>query len=312
MSPEVHNRSLTVYLLVALGLPWLIVLPLWTDGGLDSPYALVLMSLMMVTPTAAAVVALRVAERGLDPIASLRLKPTRPVLTFALWLAVAHVVMLALVVGAVFVGATLGVFPLDVVGYSGLRKVLQAQLSAAGLSTELVGPMWLYALATLPGIFVGSLINTVIAAGEEVGWRGYLFPRLLAFGRGPALLLQGVIWGLWHAPIILLGYNYGDIPGWLSIAVMAGFCTVIGALLAWVTERTGTIWPAAMAHGTLNAATAATTLTLGRADAPVDPVQATILGWSGWLLPAALAAALWWLWPPALREESVLVEEPQG
>ena len=303
MSSEVHDRSLTVYLLVALGLPWLIVLPLWTGDGLDSPSALVLMSLMMITPTLAAVVALRAVERDSDPIRALLLKPTRPVWGFIGWLLLAHALMLALVVGALFTGAAFGVFPLDVVEFSGLRDLLQTQFASAGQLTDLSAPMWVFALASLPGLFLGSVINTVVAAGEELGWRAFLFPRLLVYGRVVALLAQGAIWGLWHAPVILLGYNYGDIPGWLSIALMCGFCTVVGAVLAWLTERTRTIWPAAMAHGTINAAVSATAIALGRADTAVNPVHATIMGWSGWILPGLLGLALWWFWPPSSRPD---------
>lgn len=306
MPAEVHDRSLTVFVLVSLGMAWLVCLPLWAGEGLESPYALVLMSLMMVTPALAAAITLRVVERDADPVQALLLRPTRPVLGFIGWLVAAHVTMALLVVGGPFVGAVFGVFPLDVAEFSGLRAVLLDQLREAGLPAELPAPMWVFAPALLPQVFLGSLVNTVIAAGEEIGWRGYLFPRLLPFGRPAALLLQGVIWGLWHAPVLLLGYNYGDIPGWVAVGMMTGFCTVVGALLAWVTERTGTIWPAAVAHGTINAAAGAAQVALARVDAEVDPRHATLLGWSGWLLPAIVALLLWWRWAPPLRPISRL------
>lgn len=313
MSSQVHNRSVSVYVLVALGLPWLISLPLWTDGGLASPYAPVLLSLIMITPTLAAVIALRTIERDPDPVKGLLVPPTRPIGRFIGWLLLAHVAMLILVIGALFVSAAFGHFDLDMIEFSALRELLQAQLDTSGASLDdLPVPMWVFAVATLPGLFLGSMISALIAAGEELGWRGFLFPRLQAYGRVAALILQGVIWGLWHAPILLLGYHYGDIPGWQSLALMMGFCTVTGALLSWVTERTRSIWPAAVAHGTLNTATGAAVVALGRADATLDPVQGTILGWSGWILPGLLALALWAFWAPPQRREATLEPAEAG
>ena len=76
--------------------------------------------------------------------------------------------------------------------------------------------------------------------------------------RGTAVsLLLGAIWGLWHTPINLMGHNYGtSYPGfpWLGILGMCLFTTSAGTFLAWLSERSGSLWPAALAHGTINAA----------------------------------------------------------
>src|SRR5690606_34125956 len=49
----------------------------------------------------------------------------------------------------------------------------------------------------------------------------------------PAILLSGVIWGLWHAPLTLLGYNYARLGAWAAPAFV-GFCVIAGAVLAWL------------------------------------------------------------------------------
>lgn len=64
----------------------------------------------------------------------------------------------------------------------------------------------------IPGIFFISVIlipwiNSVFAFGEELGWRGFLLPRLMPLGKTKAYLLVGIIWGLWHAPLITMGYR---------------------------------------------------------------------------------------------------------
>jgi uncharacterized protein len=55
-------------------------------------------------------------------------------------------------------------------------------------------------------LLVAPAINAIPAFGEEWGWRGWLLPRLIGLDTWPALLLSGLVWGIWHAPLTLLGY----------------------------------------------------------------------------------------------------------
>jgi membrane protease YdiL (CAAX protease family) len=107
----------------------------------------------------------------------------------------------------------------------------------------------------------------------------------------PAILISGVIWGLWHAPLILLGYNYGDTPGWLALSAMIGMTIVIGAVFSWLRIRSESVWPAALALGAVNAA-AGFSLVFVMAGETFSPLKATILGWTGWLVPLVLVIVL--------------------
>ena len=169
------------------------------------------------------------------------------------------------------------------------------QLAAVGRGVDSLGmSMQMLAAVTLVQVVVGSLINTVPAFGEEVGWRGFLFPRLQELvGPVVAVVGTGVVWGLWHAPLILLGYNYPSNPvlGLLAMCVMT---TLFGAVLGWLRQRSGSTWPAALAHGTLNAAVGSFAVVLGAAGQNVDTFSATIMGWSGWPIPLLVAVVLLW------------------
>ena len=92
---------------------------------------------------------------------------------------------------------------------------------------------------------VTGLIGSFAALGEEGGWRGYMMPKLFKLmGRGKALLVGGIIWGLWHAPLTCIGHNFGtDYTGfpWLGIVKMCMFCTLTGVLLSFVTDKTHSI-----------------------------------------------------------------------
>ena len=103
---------------------------------------------------------------------------------------------------------------------------------------------------------IGALINSLFTFGEEFGWRAYLLPKLLPVGRRRATLLVGVVWGVWHWPIIAMGYNYGfEYPGspWLGLLAMVWFTVLVGTFLAWVTIRGESVWPAVLGHAVINA-----------------------------------------------------------
>ena len=122
-------------------------------------------------------------------------------------------------------------------------------------------------ISAVSSITYGPLINTFVALGEEIGWRGFLYPQLKAgFGQRKGWLLGGVIWGAWHWPLIwLIGYEYGaaasNPAGYAGFPVsgMLLFCVIssgLGVLHAWLYEKGGSIWVPSLLHGAFNAAAA--------------------------------------------------------
>ena len=74
-------------------------------------------------------------------------------------------------------------------------------------------------LSTIVGFFVQLVLFTLtLSLGEELGWRGYLLPRLLSLGRTRALLVTGLVWAAWHLPLIFLTPLYhADGNRWLTV-----------------------------------------------------------------------------------------------
>lgn len=284
-------RALTTYLAISFGLSWLVALPLWLGDGLDSPLLAPVALTMMFTPAVAALVVVRFVERR--PLArSLGLAPVRPWGRFFGWLALALVVPVVLVLAALPVAAALGLYEMDLVSFSGYQEVLDGQLAAVGAAGQLDVPIQLLVALQLVNVLFGSVINLVPALGEELGWRGWLLPHLTGRAHvATAVVVSGVIWGLWHAPLVLLGYNYPTASPGLALLTMVGFCTVVGAVFSWLRLRSGTVWAPALAHGALNAA-AGMHVVLAAAGTTVDTTQATVLGWSGWIVPVVLIAVL--------------------
>lgn len=298
-TPAVSTRekvSIGVFLALAFGLPWLVTLPLWLGDGLAHPWFPVISIAMMMTPAIAALVTVFAIERPARPWQALGIVPLKPVRRLIAYLALAIVVPVALVLVALPIGALFGVYSMDLVSFSGYQENLDEQLAAASAASgteipEIALPIAFLVLLQLASIPLGAFLNVIPALGEELGWRGWLLPKLLKFGTVPALLISGVIWGLWHAPLILLGYNYLDAPGWLGLTMMTGMCILVGSVFAWLRIRSESVWPAALAHGAFNAA-GGSFLLFAAAGERVDTTQATILGWTGWIVPLIFVGVL--------------------
>ncbi|MDR8413906.1 CPBP family intramembrane metalloprotease [Nonomuraea sp. 3-1Str] len=293
------NR-LPVFLAVSFGLAWVVALPVWLAGGLGTPPTQVSAVLMMFTPALGVLAVWLLPGRSGGPGGSggtrrppfrvfaretgltLGERPGRTLLLVLLaWLGVP-----LLVAVSIALSAALGLVSLDLTRFSLFQEALRAQGAQvpAGLSTMVTVQVVLAVLA-------GPLLNAVPALGEEWGWRGWLVPRLVA-ARGPVagLILSGVVWGLWHAPLTLLGYNYARLGPWAAL-YFVGFCVAAGVVFGWLRLRSGSVWPAVVAHGSVNAVTGVVVL-LGDAAAPPDPVVAGLTGLVGWAVLAVTGVAL--------------------
>ena len=110
------------------------------------------------------------------------------------------------------------------------------------------------------GTFLLQLAFSVIvffpAFGEEWGWRGYMMPKLMELMPKPlAVLIGGIIWGLWHAPLTVSGHNFGTeykFYPWLGILFMCILCIMMNAFLTLLTEHTKSVYPASFCHAVNN------------------------------------------------------------
>lgn len=101
-----------------------------------------------------------------------------------------------------------------------------------------------------------SLLDCTITFGEEFGWRGYLTPKLEELFKKPAAyLISGLIWGLWHAPAIAIGHNFGTdykFYPYSGILLMCIFCVFVGTFFSILTEKTKSVFPSTLAHAMNN------------------------------------------------------------
>jgi membrane protease YdiL (CAAX protease family) len=133
--------------------------------------------------------------------------------------------------------------------FRGLLTPEQLEAMKARAEALPLHPFW---LALLLGLVAGPTVNAVAAFGEEVGWRGLLLRELEALGLWRASAVIGVVWGFWHAPLIVLGHNYPQHPG-AGVFLMTVLTVLLSPLLGYLTLRAGSVVAAAVFHGTLNA-----------------------------------------------------------
>jgi uncharacterized protein len=129
-------------------------------------------------------------------------------------------------------------------------------------------------VAALQSVVLGPILGIVITFGEEYGWRGYLQSELFKLGRVRGVLLLGVIWGAWHWPIILMGFNYPGHP-LLGVVLMTLYTTGLAVVLGYAVLRSGSVLLAAYLHA-LNNQVVSFLVALGYS--PFDPALSFGIG----------------------------------
>ena len=234
---NITKKRLLIYLGLSFGMAWLIFFVFiftghtWTGS---SPEMLSLVSLGMLTPAIAHVITRKVTNEGFrltgekSMMLGIDLKGKK-------WI----FFLLAMFLPVVY--STLG---------DGIIWLFCPEAFGEAEVSSFV--VIIYPLISI----VSGVVLSFAAFGEEFGWRGYMMPKLIELvGMPKALIIGGIIWGLWHAPLTCVGHNFGmDYPGfpYVGIILMCLFCTVLGIILMYVTIKTNSIWPAAFMHAVNN------------------------------------------------------------
>ncbi len=113
-------------------------------------------------------------------------------------------------------------------------------------------PFHIFWIALIQGLFAGITINAVAGFGEELGWRGFLLREFGHMGFWSSSAIIGLIWGVWHAPIIIQGYNYPQHPV-EGVFMMIIFCLLLSPIFSYIRLKSKSVIAAAIVHGSINA-----------------------------------------------------------
>lgn len=277
-------KRIGIFLGITFLLTWALEFALMANGGLGNSYAISVLSAVMLMP-ALGVVATRLITR--EGFQDFGLKPhfkgnVRYYL--AAWFGPA----LLIIFGAILYFL---IFPAQ---FDPSMSQITAQYAAQGITLPDGSMTAIFISQLLLGIFLSPLLNIITTSGEEIGWRGYLLPKLMEhYSPRVSIVISGVIWGLWHAPIIAMGHNYGTgypTAPWGGIVAMVIFCVVVGAFFSLLAIRTKSFLPAAIAHGSLNGmAGISLFFALGTPSPFIGPLPVGIIGGLGFIVVGILS-----------------------
>jgi membrane protease YdiL (CAAX protease family) len=106
----------------------------------------------------------------------------------------------------------------------------------------------------LAACMIFAVVACVQSLGEELGWRGYLLTRLFDAKIPAPVFWNGLIWGVWHIPYVLTLTSRRSLPEQRSVSLFFFVAGTIGGayLLSYLRLRSGSIWPAVLAHSSGN------------------------------------------------------------
>jgi hypothetical protein len=240
----IERRGVISFLIITFGITYAVEGALILAGfrltGVPPLYGQLAIAGVMWVPAVATVLTIKLITREGFAITNLRIGALRPYLTSAL------------VVPACFVATYTLTWLLGLDQPDWQLADFRAFLASTGAEASTIPSSKVILPAIfLASLFIGPAINGIFGFGEEFGWRGYLLPKLMPLGKLKAYTIVGVIWGLWHAPLIVVGFNYPGYPV-LGIVGMVVMTTAISIYINELTLRNRSSILAGWIHGAFN------------------------------------------------------------
>lgn len=132
-----------------------------------------------------------------------------------------------------------------------LGTVIDLKTAFPQLAASNLPPVVLFLSIAANTVLIGPFLGLIISFGEEYGWCGFLQTELTRLGRIRGVFLLGVIWGIWHWPVIWMGYNYPGQP-LLGSLFMVAYCIILAYFLAYAVFKSKGVWTAAYLHALNN------------------------------------------------------------
>lgn len=210
-----------------------------------------------------------------------------------LWLGISYLIGMGIIVGALLI-SLLG----PGVGLQDPLTGTAQMMRDAGQNPDMLNvvPM-MGVILILQWALLAPLLNIPLMLSEELGWRGWLWSHLRGHPRWGGFwttsLITGLLWGLWHVPIILAGHNYPEAPQ-IGAVVFTLFCILYAPLFTLVREKTNSVWGPCVLHATTNGAAAISIVML--TNPPV--LWKGIVGLGGFIAMAVGIVFIWRFYRP--------------
>ena len=244
------SYKLSLYLIFTFGISWSLAIGYSIAGGNMSPIStgFFIMALgFMLTPMISVILVEKLFLKSrLRSVYPLNIRWNRWWLIA--WLSPLAIALITCVAGLCVPGVE---FSPEMEGmFYRFSNILTPEQLAQMRNTSM--PVHPFFLSIIQGLIAGITINTLAGFGEELGWRGLMLKELSHLGFWKTSWITGLVWGIWHAPVIMMGHNYPDHP-MAGVAMMTIFCILISPLFTLVALRSGSTIAAAVLHGSFNA-----------------------------------------------------------
>lgn len=241
-----QTRNILLYTAITYGMIWAVGLT-FRLAGLEyaSPVGMAAATLCMFFPLVATLISQKCCGEKLLRDVGVSWKVNR--WWFVGWLIMPVAALLTIPVSSWMPGASFSDHtPL-------MLQTLEEMNQSMGLAGSFsITPTLVVLFTLVSGLMAGATINAFFAFGEEVGWRGYLLKQFRGRNFLLAAMTIGAVWGLWHAPLILLGHNYPSHPV-AGVFMMILLCIAITPIIQYIRIKSGSVIVAAIIHGTMNA-----------------------------------------------------------
>jgi membrane protease YdiL (CAAX protease family) len=257
MNISLTTKRILIFLGFAFGIPWTAALIFALTGVWDNNplQAVTLANLFFISTPVLANVATRLVTK--EGWGHFMLRPNFR-RSWRFWMAAWLLPLLAAVVGGAIFYL---LFPQSFDPNLGEVRKLTASVPALAA----INPWLIVMSVAIQSVLIAVPINSVASLGEELGWRAYLLPKLMErfndsehtmVGARRMALLVGLIHGVWHWPLFFLSTKLDSGSAFPFPLVYLVFTCSMSVLLSWVTLRSGSVWPAAIGHGAVNATSA--------------------------------------------------------
>ena len=292
---SLRTKKILLFILLTFFIAWALVFLFITMGGkVDSIGIMLLGAAYMFVPMIVTIVIQKaILKQPLAQPLGISFKVNR--WFFVAWFLPLIIAFAVMGVSLLIPGVT---FTPDMSGFmDSLASTLspeQMEQARQQLASMPVHPVWLIVALAL---ISGTTTNAILGFGEELGWRGFLLKELGFMGFWKSSALIGFIWGVWHAPLILLGLNYPQNPQ-LGVLLMTAWTILIAPLFSYIRIKSRSVIAASIFHGAINAVPGlAIILIAGGSDLTVG-----LTGLAGFIV-FALANILLWIYDRFITRE---------
>lgn len=223
-----ERRALRVFFIITI-----LVSIVWETAYIVNPQSVFLL-LLMWTPGTAGIIASKIYYKGENAL-GIRFCKLRYILAGIL-IPVFYLTVSYVGAWAILKDSTVGMDTLAIyLGYTSMNEN---------------GPVSLYIAIV---ILVGLLSSCLSAMGEELGWRGFLYPIMeRVMGRKKAILLGGLIWAVWHMPLMVTGWYQADTQLVYGLLTFAIEIVLMSIIMSWLRIKTNSFLPALLIHASHN------------------------------------------------------------